>query len=102
MRLLSLCLPLLLVACAAPPSSGQAPAEQAPAANPALACQADAAQNLVGQPATPSNVEAARIAAGAASVRALGPTDPMTLDFRGDRLNVIRDAAGAIAKISCG
>lgn len=102
MRLLSLCLPLLLVACAAPSPSNQAPNEQAPAASPALTCKADAAQSLVGQPATPTNVEAARIAAGAASVRVLGPTDPMTLDFRGDRLNVIKDAAGAIAKISCG
>jgi len=101
-RLLSLYLPLLLVACAAPSPSNQAPAEQAPAVNPALACQADAAQSLVGQPATPNNIEAARTAAGAASVRVLGPTDPMTLDFRGDRLNVIKDAAGAIAKISCG
>ena len=102
MRLLSLCLPLLLVACAAPPPANQTPAEQVPAANPALACKADSAQSLVGQPASSSNIEAARIAAGAASVRALGPGDPMTLDFRGDRLNVIKDAAGAIAKISCG
>lgn len=43
MRLLSLCLPLLLVACAAPPPANQTPAEQVPAANPALACKADSA-----------------------------------------------------------
>ncbi|MCO5056069.1 I78 family peptidase inhibitor [Thermomonas sp.] len=98
MRALSLCLPVLLLSACA----GQ-PAADAPAASPTMqACNAEAASGLVGQPATPTNVEAARLAAGAASVRALGPSDPMTLDFRGDRLNVIKDAAGAIAQVRCG
>lgn len=93
MRLLPpLSLLLLLSACAAQP----------PAAAPSLTCNAEAASGLVGQPATPAHVEAARIAAGAASVRALGLNDPMTLDYRGDRLNVLHDAVGAIARITCG
>ncbi len=98
MRALSLCLPtLLLSACA-----GQ-PAADPPAASPGQqACNADAASSLIGQPATPANVEAARIKAGAASVRAYGLNDPVTLDYRFDRLNVVKDANGKIARISCG
>lgn len=98
MRALSLCLPvLLLTACADQPAAESPAMSSTPST-----CNAEAASGLVGQPATPTNVEAARIAAGATSVRALGPTDPMTMDYRIDRLNVIKDAAGAIVQVRCG
>lgn len=85
---------LLLAACASQP---------APPAPPlAMACDAAPAQRFVGQPATAANVEAARQAAGARTVRSLKPGQPMTMDYRGDRLNVLQDAAGKIDKISCG
>ena len=104
MRLLICTLPvLLLAACAAPPAAQQAPTSQPPASQAdAQVCNADAAASLIGQPASAANVEAARSKAGAASVRALGLNDPMTMDFRGDRLNVFKDAAGAISRLSCG
>lgn len=98
MRAPSLCLAILLLSACA----GQPAADSPAASTAAQACNAEAASGLVGQPATPTNVEAARIAAGAASVRALGPTDPMTMDYRIDRLNVIKDAAGTIAQLRCG
>ena len=118
---------LLLAACAsqpappppppAPPSppAGMAPPPPAPPAPPALptaapppppplamACDAAPAQRFVGQPATAANLEAARQAAGARTLRSLKPGQPMTMDYRGDRLNVLQDAAGKIDKISCG
>lgn len=100
MRTLSLCLPILLLSACAGQPTAQA---QAPAATPdPQACNAEAANSLVGQPATPANVEAARVKAGAASVRAYGPNAPITLDYRFDRLNVIKDADGKIVRVSCG
>lgn len=67
-----------------------------------MACDAGPAQRFVGQPASAANVEAARRAAGARTVRSLTPGQPMTMDYRGDRLNVLQDAAGRIAQITCG
>ena len=55
-----------------------------------------------GKPATPANVEAVRVATGASSVRSLKPGQPMTMDYRGDRANVMQDAKGNIDKITCG
>lgn len=68
----------------------------------AAQCNADAAKDLIGKPATAANVEAARAAAGAKSVRSLKPGQPMTMDYRGDRANVMQDAKGNIEKITCG
>lgn len=96
MRLhLSLLPVLLLGACASQPASPPADAE-------AVACNADAAKALIGQRGDAATVEAARKAAGAASVRALKPTDAATMDYRHDRLNVLLDEAGSIARFSCG
>lgn len=107
MRALFLGLPVfLLAACAAPPAAQQpssTPQSSSPASPPdAQACNADAASSLIGQPATSANIEAARSRVGAANVRVLGLNDPMTMDYRGDRLNLVKDATGAIIKLSCG
>ena len=87
--------PLLLAACASPPAAP-------PAADASALCNADAAQGYLGQPASAANIEAVRKASGAALVRALKPDQPVTLDFRGERVNVLQDAAGVIERISCG
>ena len=96
----------MLAACAAPPAARQpssTPQASAPASQPeAQACNADAASSLIRQPATAANIDAARSKAGAARVRVLGLNDPMTMDYRGDRLNLIKDADGKFVKISCG
>jgi hypothetical protein len=86
---------LLLAACASQPSDQAAP----PSAG---ACDADAAQAWIGKPATEANVDAAFKASGAKTLRALKPGQPMTMDYRIDRVNVLQDAAGNIEKISCG
>ncbi len=88
--------PLLLTACASPPAAPP------PAADASALCNADAAQGYLGQPASAANIEAVRKASGATLVRALEPDQPVTLDFRGERVNVLQDAAGVIERISCG
>ena len=47
-------------------------------------------------------LQAVRVATGASSVRSLKPGQPMTMDYRGDRANVMQDAKGNIDKITCG
>ena len=47
-------------------------------------------------------VEAARKDAGAELVRVLKPNQPMTMDYRVERLNLYLDANGNIERIACG
>ncbi len=96
-RLFSFSVLLGLTACASQPAT-----EHAPAVDPTAACRADAAQHFVGKPASQDTLDAAQKAAGAAHVRNLRHDQPMTMDFRADRLNIIQDKQGIIEKISCG
>nr|WP_255417425.1 I78 family peptidase inhibitor [Lysobacter sp. TY2-98] len=70
--------------------------------NAAAQCHADAAQSYVGQPATPQNVEAARLRAGAQVVRVLKPGQMVTMEYSAVRLNVRVDGANVILAITCG
>ena len=83
-------LPLALAACV----EAQPPAEPPPAGQPA--CQADAFQGLVGQPR--QVLRDMRLPEGS---RIIGPTDPVTADFREDRLNFEIGKDGRIARIGC-
>lgn len=65
-------------------------------------CSAEAAQRYVGQKADRSVVESAVEASGAKSVRVIEPDMMVTMDFRGDRLNIRVDATGKIIAIECG
>ena len=85
---------LLLAACATP-------ATDAPTAV-AGQCNAEAAQAHVGHAAGAEMVEAARKDAGAELVRVLKPGQPMTMDYRIERLNLYLDANGNIERIACG
>lgn len=91
-----LSLPLWLAACASQPASPP------PAADAPMACNADAGHRFVGQLASAANIEAIRKLTGATRVRALKPDQMVTLEYRGDRVNVLQDAAGVIERISCG
>lgn len=97
---------------AAPPATDEAtatspPAEASttPAAPPDMAasCDADAAQSFVGEEASEVAVAEAKDAAGAkGAVRVLKPGQPVTMDYNGDRLNVIVDDGNRIVQITCG
>jgi len=73
-------------------------------ATPPLAdgCNADAIRPYVGQPASPETVEAARKAAGAGLARVLRPGQPATMDYRGERINILLDEHDRIARATCG
>jgi len=96
----------------APPASSAQPApgtpapEAPPATTPGDAtaqCNADAAQSFVGQEAADTTVAQAQAAAGATgAVRVIKPGQPVTMDYRVDRLNVEVDAHNAIVRITCG
>lgn len=80
------------------------PADTPPAAEPpaAAACDADAADGVVGRAATTEVVEQARVAAGAAVARTLAPGQVVTMEFRGDRLNLMVDEANVVTGVRCG
>ncbi len=100
------------------PSAGEPAAPPAEAANPpavattpeppapgeaAAQCKAEAAQAFVGKEATDATVADAKAAAGAkGDVRVIKPGQPVTMDYRADRLNVEVDERKAIVRITCG
>jgi hypothetical protein len=90
----------LLAACAQdradtpPPAAAQAPV-------PGTRCDANAAQQFVGQPADAVVAEAQRLS-GAQMVRRYTTGDMLTRDYRVERLNVEVDAGGKVVKIYCG
>ena len=121
---LSLLSPLLLalIACTAPrdpeaagdqaptapvesaPPVDAPPTDTPPPAPPptAQACDADAANGAIGETATTEVIERARNAAGAAVARTLAPGQVVTMEFRGDRLNLMVDEANVVTGVRCG
>lgn len=99
----------LLSGCAAPataPAPAPAPAAVAvavaPAPEPPPQCRADDASFAIGQPAAPQLEAAARVRAGAQSVRTLKPNQAVTMEFNGGRLNLVVDARNRVTAVRCG
>lgn len=65
-------------------------------------CNAEAAQSLVGRSASEAVVKQAVAASGAKSVRVIPHDGMVTMDYRGDRLNIQLDEHGKIVAITCG
>ncbi len=86
---------LAMVACTTMPPPGAAPL-------PGGMCNADAASWAVGRAPTPDVVERARGDSHSASVRVIRPGDVVTMDFRGDRLNITVNDRDAIIGLKCG
>lgn len=89
MRLIALALPLLVLSACVP----EEPAMEAP---PADACQSAGFQGLIGQPK--AVLERMLLPAGS---RVIGPNDPITRDYRPDRLNIEIGANDRIARVAC-
>lgn len=93
-------LPLLgvsLAACAAKPvrTGGPLPPQR-------QACNPDVVQDEVGKPATAERLEAIRERSGSKVVRVVRPGQAVTMDFRGDRVDIHLDAQDVIVSVSCG
>ncbi|MDU7558722.1 hypothetical protein GHO25_12805 [Pseudomonas sp. FSL R10-1350] len=65
-------------------------------------CDAKAADFAIGQKASASLLEQARIKAGAQTARILSPHDMITLEYRSDRLNLNADDNAVITRVNCG
>lgn len=65
-------------------------------------CNADAAQRLVGGMRAPALGEEALRLSGASEIRWIAPGQPVTMDYRTDRLNIEHDANGRVTVIRCG
>lgn len=87
---------LALAACQSPMPTAQAPSGGAPGA-----CRADAAQALAGKDRVSD--EQARQLTGATLVRQIAPGQPVTLDFRQERVTIETDPkTGKIVRAFCG
>ena len=91
-----------LAACASTTPAPDAPEATAAPPSVADACRPENAQSFVGQKATPESIEAARVAAGAAIARALRPGTAVTMEYRGDRLNLHTDTNDVVTSVGCG
>ena len=65
-------------------------------------CNAAPAQGVIGKQGTPSVIEKARVASGAAMARLLHPRQVVTLEFNAERLNLVVDGKGRITAVRCG
>jgi hypothetical protein len=95
----------LLSGCAAParvPAPAPAPVAVAPAPAPQAKCNADGARFAIGEPASAQLEAAARVRAGAESVRVLKPDQVVTMEFNGGRLNLVVDARNGVTAVRCG
>jgi hypothetical protein len=96
----------LLAGCAGLPggtggAGGAAPASVGPGPRGGV-CNAAPAQGAIGKQGTPSVIEQARVASGAAMARLLHPRQAVTLEFNTERLNLVADGNGRITAVRCG
>ncbi|MCW4460562.1 I78 family peptidase inhibitor [Sphingomonas sp. BT-65] len=91
-RFTVLLLPVSLIACTSYPRPLPGP----------VRCDAGRVQALVGREARPGVVQRARVRAGARDVRLIRPGQPVTMDFRSDRLNIEVDHRNRIRSARCG
>ena len=112
---LACCATFALAACSSAPRDDAAtPAADAPVASmpaPAMTamppavvqeCNDDAAQDVVGRKATDEVIEQARQSSGATVARALRPDMVITMEYRGDRLNLRTDTNDVVVSVGCG
>jgi hypothetical protein len=65
-------------------------------------CNADAVSWAIGHAATAEVAERARVESGSNDVRVIEPGQAVTMDYRGDRLNIDVNERGAITGLRCG
>ena len=95
MRILLAAAALIGAGCTEPPQSTPPPPEH-------VACNAAAAQGLIGRQQSPALVQEARRRTGAGAVRVLRPGQMVTMEYRADRLNIRVDTQGKVLAITCG
>jgi hypothetical protein len=102
LRGLAVPLVVLMLSVGACATMGPPPEPAALAAGGAGVCNAEAVRWVIGREPTPEVVERARVESGSATVRVIRPGEVVTMDYRGDRLNLDVNARGAVTGARCG
>lgn len=89
-------------ASAAAAASSARPAATAGQGTVPATCNAQAVQDLLGQPGSPQLAEAARVRAQAQRVRLIAHDEMVTKEYDAGRLNLQMDAARRVVRIYCG
>ena len=88
---------------ASPEGATRPPRPPGPEPPPATGtCVADNARGAIGQRATPSLLERARVAATASIARFIRPNEAITLEYNGARLNLSLDERDVVRGVICG
>jgi hypothetical protein len=66
------------------------------------ACDASPVQGVLGQSVTPQGAEAARLQAGARTVRVIDHDQIISKEFNATRLSLQLDARGRVVRVFCG
>ena len=66
------------------------------------ACDASPVQGVLGQSVSPQEAEAARLQAGARTVRVIGHDQIISKEFNATRLSLQLDARGRVVRVFCG
>lgn len=96
---------MMIAACTSTPENSDKGSTAAGAGQEATqpqSCDAAPAQFAVGQSYTDALAEQARGASGAKTVRKLMPGQAVTMEYRGDRLNIEVNEAGTVVRVLCG
>lgn len=93
-----------LAACApaAEEASSSAKGPDAVAVDPIKECDTAAGQYAVGKPFTDALAAEVKKKVGANSMRIIPPGMMVTMDYRGDRLNISYDEKKIITNVNCG
>lgn len=91
---------LAMAACTTTPTA-EAGADDAPRRGGAK-CNADPVQWAVGQAGDQATMGRVWRESGAGLIRPIGPNQAVTMDYRGDRVNVHLDKDNKIIRITCG
>jgi hypothetical protein len=85
-----------LAACATPPPAAPAPAPGT------LACVAEAGAWAVGKPVSDDLVAQVISDTHSRTARVVRPGEAVTMDFRGDRVNLMLDLQDKVDRVTCG
>lgn len=78
-----------------------APADEAPPSAANDKCKASLVADMVGQPYNEATLEKIKATVGHVNIRPIRPNQPVTMDFREDRLNIDIDRNEKIVKFHC-
>ena len=92
----------LTMACACTPVPHGDGGVPAPQPIPTGACKATGMDDLIGKPQSEATAKEALSRSGARTLRWIAPGMAVTLDYRGDRLNIDTDKDGLITGFHCG